>query len=85
MSEVKGSFDFVVSRAVMDLNDMIPLVRKLISRECINSLPNGLICLKGGDLQDEIKNVKKVSLVNDLKEYFDEPYFETKKVLYVQI
>ena len=85
VSEVKGSFDFVVSRAVMDLNDMIPLVRKLISRECINSLPNGLICLKGGDLQDEIKNVKKVSLVNDLKEYFDEPYFETKKVLYVQI
>lgn len=85
VSEVKGSFDFVVGRAVMDLNDMIPLVRKLISRECINSLPNGLICLKGGDLQDEIKNVKKVSLVNDLKEYFDEPYFETKKVLYVQI
>ena len=85
VSEVKGSFDFVVSRAVMDLNDMIPLVRKLISRECVNSLPNGLICLKGGDLQDEIKNVKKVSLVNDLKEYFDEPYFETKKVLYVQI
>lgn len=85
VSEVKGSFDFVVSRAVMDLNDMIPLVRKLISRECINSLPNGLICLKGGDLQYEIKNVKKVSLVNDLKEYFDEPYFETKKVLYVQI
>lgn len=83
--EVKGAFDFVVSRAVMNLNDMIPLVRKLISHECINSLPNGLICLKGGDLQDEIKKVKKVSLVNDLKDYFAEPYFETKKVLYVQI
>ena len=47
VKEVKGKFDFVVSRAVMDLNEMVPLVKRLISRENINSVPNGLICLKG--------------------------------------
>ena len=85
VGEVKGLFDFVVSRAVMDLNDMVPLVKKLISRKCINSLPNGIICLKGGDVSREINTYKKVSMVNDIKDYFSEEYFATKKVIYVQI
>lgn len=85
VKEVKGKFDFVVSRAVMDLNEMVPLVKRLISRENINSLPNGLICLKGGDVSGEISKFKKSSLVNDIKDYFEEEYFSTKKIVYVQI
>lgn len=85
VGEVKGTFDFVVSRAVMDLNDMVPLVRRFISRNSFNALPNGIICLKGGDVSREVSKYKKVALVGDVKDYFDEEYFNTKKVIYVQI
>lgn len=85
IKEVKGTYDFVVSRAVMDLNDLIPLVKKLISKTNINSIPNGLICLKGGNLTSELQNVKGYSMVEDLKNYFDEEFFDTKKVVYVQL
>lgn len=85
VGEVKGVFDFVVSRAVMDLNDMMPLVRKLISKKCINAMPNGLICLKGGDVSEEVDRYKHLALVGDIKDYFDEEYFETKKIIYVQV
>lgn len=85
IKEVKGKYDFVVSRAVMLLNELIPLVKKNISTVCKNGLPNGLICLKGGDIQHEIKSVRQPVLSADLKEYFDEPFFDTKKVIYVQL
>lgn len=85
IKEVKGKFDFVVSRAVMDLNELIPLITRNVSGECINSIPNGLICLKGGDLQNEVKSFKKRAIITDLSTYFDEPFFETKKVVYIQI
>ena len=85
IKEVKGKYDFVVSRAVMDLNELIPLVRKLISKENINSIPNGLICLKGGNLTSELHNVKNAAMVEDINGYFDEEFFETKKVVYVQL
>lgn len=83
--EEKRKFDFVVSRAVMPLNDLLKIVRKNIKKEQMNALPNGLICLKGGELQAEIAPVKKLALVYDLKDYFDEEFFQTKKVVYVQI
>lgn len=85
VGEVNGAFDFVVSRAVMDLNEMVPLVKRLISRNNFNALPNGLICLKGGDVSREVSKYKKVALVGDVKDYFTEEYFETKKIIYVQI
>ncbi len=85
IKEVKGKFDFVVSRAVMDLSELIPLIKCLISSECINSIPNGLICLKGGDLQKEVSKYKKQSIITDLNDYFSEPFFDTKKVVYVQL
>lgn len=85
VGEVKGAFDFVVSRAVMDLNEMVPHVKRLISRNNFNALPNGLICLKGGDVRNEVAKYKKVALVGDVKDYFTEEYFETKKIIYVQI
>lgn len=85
VKEVKGTFDFVVSRAVMNLDELVGFVRRSVSKICINSMPNGLICLKGGDLQAEVKKYKKTAMIGDLKDYFDEPFFETKKVVYVQL
>ncbi|MEG0559068.1 MAG: 16S rRNA (guanine(527)-N(7))-methyltransferase RsmG [Muribaculaceae bacterium] len=85
IKEVKDKYDFVVSRAVMLLDELVPLIKRNISPINNNSLPNGLICLKGGDVQGEIKNSKASTLVTNLKDYFDEPFFETKKVIYVQI
>lgn len=84
IKEVKGKFDFVVSRAVMDLNDMVPLVRRLVDKEMKNAVPNGIICLKGGDLDAELRKFPDV-LTCDLKIYFDEPFFETKKVIYLPL
>lgn len=80
--EVKGAFDFVVSRAVMPLPDIVPLVRRLITKEQHNAVPNGLICLKGGDLHDEIRPYAKQVLVEDVSTYFTEPFFETKRLVY---
>ena len=85
VKEVKGVFDFVVSRAVMNLDDLVGFVRRSVSRTCINSLPNGLICLKGWDLQAEVKKYKKLDMIADLKDYFEEEFFDTKKVVYVQL
>lgn len=85
IKEVKGKFDFVVSRAVMRLDEIVPLVKRLIDAKCINSLPNGLICLKGGELDSEIHNYRRSVLIEQLKNWFDEPFFETKKVVYLPI
>ena len=85
IKEVKGKFDFVVSRAVMRLDEIVPLVKRLIDAKCINSLPNGLICLKGGELDSEIHNYRRSVLIEQLKYWFDEPFFETKKVVYLPI
>lgn len=83
--EEKQQFDFVVSRAVMPLADLLKIIRKNIRKEQHNALPNGLICLKGGELDKEVTSVKKQALVTDLKDFFSEEYFETKKVVYVPI
>ncbi len=83
--EEKQQFDFVVSRAVMPLTDLLKIIRKNIRKEQHNALPNGLICLKGGELDREIMPVKHQTLIYDLKDYFEEEFFETKKVVYVTI
>ncbi len=85
VKEVKGKFDFIVSRAVMDLGDMVPLVRRFIDSEDRNAVPNGLICLKGGDLSGEVAKFKNQVLIDDLSSYFKEEYFKTKKVLYLPL
>lgn len=83
--EEKQLFDFVVSRAVMPLTDLLKIIRKNIKKEQHNALPNGLICLKGGELEREVMPVKHQTLMHDLKDYFEEEFFETKKVVYVTI
>lgn len=81
----KQKFDFVVSRAVMPLTDLLKIIRKNISPKQQNSLPNGLICLKGGELERETMPVKNNVVMWDLKDYFEEEFFETKKVVYAHI
>lgn len=83
--EEKQQFDFVVSRAVMPLADLIKIVRKNIKATQMNALPNGIICLKGGELQHEILPFRNQTITIDLKDYFKEEFFETKKVVYVPL
>ena len=83
--EEKQLFDFVVSRAVMPLADLVKIVRKNIAKPQKNALPNGLICLKGGELQHEILPFKKSAMSIDLSSYFSEEFFTTKKVVYVPL
>ena len=81
--EEKQKFDYVVSRAVMPLTDLLKIIRKNISTEQRNALPNGLICLKGGELEKEVMPVKNRTDFFDLKTVFEEEFFETKKVVSV--
>lgn len=81
--EEKQLFDFVVIRAVMPLTDLLKIIRKNISPKQQNALPNGLICLKGGELEKETMPVKNKTTMWNLKEFFGEEFFETKKVVYV--
>lgn len=81
----KRKFHFVVSRAVMSLPELIKLTRKNILREQINSIPNGVICLKGGDLTSETEAFKNIADIVSLSEYFTEPFFQTKKLVYVPV
>ena len=83
--EEKGKYHFVVSRAVMDTRDLVRLVKKNISREQHNALPNGLICLKGGDLDTELAPFKNTSEIWNLSDFFSDEFFETKQVIYVQL
>ena len=83
--EEKQTFDFVVSRAVMPLADLIKIIRKNISPKQQNALPNGLICLKGGELEHEAMPFKHKTSMHNLNEDFDEKFFQTKKVVYVTI
>jgi len=81
--EEKGKYDFIVSRAVMPFPDLVKLVRKNISHEQHNALPNGIICLKGGELYEETRTFKNIAEVISLSEFFKEEYFKTKKAVYM--
>lgn len=85
VQEEKQKFDFVVSRAVMPLADLVSLVRKNIATKQKNAMPNGLICLKGGELEHEILLFKNVAERFEINEFFNEAYFNTKKVVYVPL
>lgn len=83
--EEKQLFDFVVSRAVMPLADLVKIARKNNKKEQQNALPNGLICLKGGELQHEILPFRNQAVSLDLSDFFNEEFFKTKKVVYVPL
>lgn len=83
--EEKQLFDFVISRAVMPLGDLIKIIKKNISPRQQNALPNGLICLKGGELEHEAMPFKNKTTLHSLSEDFEEEFFQTKKVVYVTV
>lgn len=83
--EEKSKFDFVVSRAVMPLGDLVKIVRKNISSKQSNALPNGVICLKGGELETETRPFAKDVSVYDLSDFFEEEFFKTKKGIYLPL
>ncbi|GHT75782.1 ribosomal RNA small subunit methyltransferase G [Bacteroidia bacterium] len=83
--EEKTKVDFVVSRAVMPLGDLVHVAKKTIRREQHNALPNGFLCLKGGDLQAEIQLFKNKTVEYDLSDFFEEEFFKQKKVIYLPI
>ena len=83
--EEKGKYDFVVSRAVMPLPDLAKIVRKNIAKGQHNALPNGIICLKGGDLQAEIQPFHKIVEQTDISRFFEEEWFKQKHVIYLPI
>ena len=85
VAEIKHRYDFAVSRAVMETAALVKLIKKNIKSECINALPNGLICLKGGELDAEIGSLKSRAIVDNLSTYFNEDFFETKRIVYIQI
>lgn len=83
IEEEKRKADFIVSRAVMPLNDLVKVAGKNIRKEQQNALPNGFICLKGGDLQAELQPFGKRVIEYDLSDYFEENFFLTKKVIFL--
>lgn len=80
--ECRDKFDFVVSRAVMPQGDLLKVCAKNIDGKQRNALPNGLITLKGGDISAEMRPFKSRSEIIDISDYFDEPFFSTKKIAY---
>jgi 16S rRNA (guanine527-N7)-methyltransferase len=85
VEDEKARFDFIVSRAVMPLPELAGRVKKNIRAEQKNALPNGLICLKGGEIQHEIAPFRQQYVCINLEDYYKEPFFETKKVIYVHL
>ena len=85
VQEIKEKYNFVVSRAVMQLPELIKICKKNISKEQINALPNGVICLKGGNIEGEIQPFRNYVETTDLATYFKEDYFKDKKIVYVPI
>jgi len=80
---VNNKFDFVISRAVTRLNRFIPWTKNKFKKENRHLLKNGILYLKGGDLSEEIKEAGRRCVVYPLSTYFNEPFFETKKVVYI--
>lgn len=83
--EIKEQYDFVVTRAVMPMVDLMKVARKNIHKEQHNAVPNGIIALKGGELAGEIASMRNISTVWELSDFFEEEYFKTKKVVHVTV
>lgn len=81
---VQGEFDFVISRAVTKMDDFVIWVKKKIKRKSKHALRNGVLYLKGGDLTEELQHFPRAGIY-ELNDYFEDPFFETKKVVHIPI
>ena len=80
-----GKYDFIISRAVMPLPDLVKIVKKNIGKTQRNSLPNGLLCLKGGNVNEEIKQYKHIIDITDVSDMFEEEWFKGKYLIYLPL
>lgn len=83
LEQLTGKYDFVTSRSVAHLQELVKWTSKNISTRHFNAIPNGFLCLKGGDLDEEIKSFRKRAVIYRLSEWFTEFYFEEKKLVYI--
>lgn len=81
--QIKEKYDFIVSRAVTRLPEFVSWVRKNILAKQMNAIPNGIIYLKGGDLTAELKPFRKQVFIQEISSYFEEEFFETKKIVHL--
>ena len=85
MENVKQKFDFAVSRAAMSLDLLVKVCRKNINKAGHNALPNGLICLKGGELETEVKAYSRIATLYSVSDFFSEDYFQPRKAVYLPL
>lgn len=83
--EEKGKFDFIVSRAVMPLPDLVKLIRKNVSNKHQNAMPNGLMVLKGGNLQAETQTYRKYVEITDISQILSGDWYKEKSVVYLPL
>lgn len=83
--DISGRFDFVVSRAVTRMDRFLPWVLNKMEGRSLNPWPNGVLALKGGDLKEEMAEVKQTTEIIPISQWFDSPFFETKSVVYVKL
>jgi 16S rRNA (guanine527-N7)-methyltransferase len=83
--QIKGEYDFIVSRAVTRLKEFYGWINRKVKKNSVHQIDNGILYLKGGDLEEELNELKRPYQINDLSDYFKEEFFETKKVVYVPI
>jgi 16S rRNA (guanine527-N7)-methyltransferase len=83
--QLKGEYDFVVSRAVTRLKEFYGWIHRRVKKESIHDLDNGVLYLKGGDLDEELRELKKPHALYSLSDYFTEEFFQTKKVVYIPV
>ncbi len=85
VEEISEKFDFVVSRAVTSFDKFLPWVKNKFLKESMNALPNGILYLKGGDLEEELQNVNHLYIEFEIETFFEEEFFEAKKVVYIDM
>jgi 16S rRNA (guanine527-N7)-methyltransferase len=83
--QLKGKYDFIVSRAVTRMKEFHGWIHNKAKKESVHTLDNGILYLKGGDLDEEMDELKRPYSVYNLADYFKEEFFETKKVIYVPL
>lgn len=84
IEELDGRFDYAVSRAVTDMRTLLGWALPKIDAGQRGTLPNGVLCLKGGDLTEELRATRRECRIFDISEWFVEPFFETKRVIYTK-
>lgn len=85
VEQVPDKFDFVVSRAVTRLDTFYNMTRKCVSPGGKNTIANGILYLKGGDFDDELKRINRKTTIYNIPDFFDESFFETKKVIHLEL